>query len=89
MWDFIGDVWGGAWDTSPVLGVIVLILYVALGAAAIAIGLALLAIALALVAAALTILLIILAGCMGYGSVVGTVRGFINYFAAFKDEVGA
>lgn len=89
MWDFIGDVWEGAWDTSPILGFIVLILYIALGAVALVIGLALLALALTLVAAALFILLVILAGCMGYGSVVGTVRGFINYIAAFKDAVGA
>ncbi len=89
MWDFISDLWEGAWELSPIAGILVLLLYIALALLALGVALALLMIALTIVAIAVTIFVAILAGCMVYGSAVGIVRSFINYFGALKDELGA
>lgn len=87
MFEFLGDVWEGAWDTSVFLGILVLILYAGLVFIAIGIALAAIAIALTIVAIFLFILGLILFGSLVYGSVEGLVRGFIHYFSALHNSI--
>lgn len=78
MFEFLGDVWEDAWDSSFLLGLLVLVIYFLLGLAA-------LFIAVMLLALAVFIFTLILIGCAAYGSVVGAVFGVINYVGALKE----